>query len=950
MASAGVDLLIGKIGSFLESRVPLLGGVGDELEHLRRQLLTMKAFLEDAERNGALSEVDETWVANVRDLSIDVEDIIDEFKYHENEQRSWDPYTRAFRQTIFSPLNLWERHRITTKLQKLIIKTIRAIPERNQPYGVDRIDGMTTNSHGYDPNRVKIFGESSLFFKDDELVGIEDAKEKLVGWLLSGEPQRTVISVVGMGGSGKTTLVANTFNTQTAKFDCHAWITVSKTYNIEDLLRVLITELFTSAREDVPQDLSNMSYTQMVEILVNYLQPKRYVIVLDDVWDINLWRQIHVALPDGAHGSRIILTTRREDIASFSFGAGCHVHQVQPLNENEAWDLFSKKAFSSRPDNCCPPELQPVARDLVGKCQGLPLGIVALGALMSTKGLASEWTEFYTCLSCELSNNPLLEVVKSILLLSFNDLPYRLKQCFLYFCIFPEDYMIECDRLVRLLMAEGFVEQVGGAKPEEIAENYVAELTCRCMVQVVKREPFGRAKAFKMHDLLRELALSISKVENFCTVYNEQKTKDDSRAPHRLSMQANYGELQPHGDMSKVRTFFIFAPKMPDSSSFQKLPSGFKLLEVLDLRHVPIVQLPDETVKFFNLKYLNLKGTKVKELPRGIGNLHNLETLDIRHSKIRSLPDGIVKLNNLRHLLMYHCNFEDLFRSYYFFDGTKGPLDICKLKSLQVLDAIELRDGLTKQLAHLTQLTRMSITNAREADQEDLCKSIESMKLLEHLFVHTSAEDEVLRLDALPSAPPVLNALGLIGKLERVPLWFHSLQNLTALRLHWSRLTEDFLPHIKALPNLAILRLNNAYVGNQLVFHTGFPKLAELYLMDFPQLNVIIIERGAMPALQTLVITECMGLKQLPNGTEHLTSLQNLSLVSVPNELVERIRGEGSLDHAKVEHISEISYHYKTELGWSGERLRSSLQWVVRPSSSSVDILTRDGLPILPGK
>ncbi|TQD95555.1 hypothetical protein C1H46_018848 [Malus baccata] len=182
-----------------------------------------------------------------------------------------------------------------------------------------------------------------------------------------------------------------------------------------------------------------------------------------------------------------------------------------------------------------------------------------------------------------------------------------------------------------------------------------------------------------------------------------------------------------------------------------------------------------------------------------------------------------------------------LLGSYYFFDGTKVPQGICKLESLQVCDAIELEGMLVKQLRQLTQLTRMSITNVRESDEEDLCKSLESMKLIEHFFVHTSNEDEVLRLDALPSAPPSLKALGLIGKLEKLPLWFHSLFSLTQLRLHWSRLTEDFLPYIQALPNSSRLRLNNAYLGNQLVFHSGFPKLSELYIMELPKLNAIIL-------------------------------------------------------------------------------------------------------------
>ncbi|PRQ28722.1 putative P-loop containing nucleoside triphosphate hydrolase [Rosa chinensis] len=78
--------------------------------------------------------------------------------------------------------------------------------------------------------------------------------------------------------------------------------------------------LFGAEKKDIPLDFSTMSYTHLVEILVRYLQQKRYVVVLDDVWDIDLWKQIHVAFPDGRNGSRVMLATRKEDVASFSFG------------------------------------------------------------------------------------------------------------------------------------------------------------------------------------------------------------------------------------------------------------------------------------------------------------------------------------------------------------------------------------------------------------------------------------------------------------------------------------------------------------------------------------------------------------------------------------------------------------------------------------------------------
>lgn len=259
----------------------------------------------------------------------------------------------------------------------------------------------------------------------------------------------------------------------------------------------MIKELYTAANEEIPIDLSNMSYKELAEILMNYFHSKRYVVVLHDVWNINMWREINVALPNGLQGSRVLLTTRKEDVSAFSFGVGSQVHHVQPLERIEAWDLFCRKALSTK---CCPSRLEFLARGFVEKCNGLPLGIVTLGGIMSTKLLESEWRRVYNSFNWELSNNPMFDVLRSILLLSFNDFPYRLKHCFLYCCIFPEDYVIFRNRLIRLWIAEGFVEQIRGLTLEETVESYLIELIRRNMLQVVVNS-YGKPNTCKMHDI-----------------------------------------------------------------------------------------------------------------------------------------------------------------------------------------------------------------------------------------------------------------------------------------------------------------------------------------------------------------------------------------------------------------------------------------------------------------
>ncbi|KAL6198555.1 hypothetical protein ACLB2K_028344 [Fragaria x ananassa] len=202
---------------------------------------------------------------------------------------------------------------------------------------------------------------------EDELVGIEGKKQILMERLMDEEQHQTVISVVGMGGSGKTTLVAKIFNNERVKrhFDCYAWITVSQTYDVLDVFRSLIRELYKSRKEDFPANLNAMSRIELLELLVDYLEYKRYLVVLDDVWDLRAWREIKVSLQDRQLGSRIIVTTRKEDVACNSLGVKSHVHHIQPLLKNEAWELFSRKAFSTNQHKTCPAELESLACQLV---------------------------------------------------------------------------------------------------------------------------------------------------------------------------------------------------------------------------------------------------------------------------------------------------------------------------------------------------------------------------------------------------------------------------------------------------------------------------------------------------------------------------------------------------------------------------------------------------------
>ncbi|XVF69269.1 hypothetical protein PTKIN_Ptkin11bG0067400 [Pterospermum kingtungense] len=681
MSLSTVNHIVGKLISVLENEASSLSGVADEIREMKLLLRSMRSFLVDADRAGASSQRLKDWVNDVRDLAFEVEDIIDKFTYHVNKNRQWSGHNfrSLFQRSVHFPGDLFVRHKVAVKLQD-INRRMKTIAERNHLFVIQQLEerGSTPN---YDPDWRKRLSEASLFFEEDDIVGIKKPQHQLLGWLMDEQPRRTVISVVGMGGSGKSTLVANTFNKQSVKqrFDFCTWVTISQQYAIEELFRSMVKEIYKQTNEEVPMKVGTMSYRVLVETLVQYLQSKRYLIVLDDVWSIRFWQEISIAFPEGMHGSRIIVTTRREDVAPSPCGFVSYIHRIQPLKEDDAWNLFCKRAFPNELSGC-PSHLDSLARNLVEKCEGLPLAIVTLGGLMSTKKSLADWKSVHDNLNWELSNNAALESVKTILLLSYHALPFQLKQCFLYCCMFPEDYWIYRKRLIRLWMAEGFLEQVKDVPPETVAESYLMDLINRSLLQVMHRNLFGRSRVLKMHDLVREFALSISKEEKLVAVSDGKKGVEENGI-RRYSIEVKGKEMSPGKGTSQLCSLIIFVVDEISKSSFNTLPSGLKLLRVLDLEKAPIIELPSEFGNLFNLRYLNLSKTQVKILPKTIGKILNLQTLVLKKAKIKKLPDEIMKLQNLRHLIASYLGNPEIDDGLEFFECVSVPPNVFKIKS-----------------------------------------------------------------------------------------------------------------------------------------------------------------------------------------------------------------------------------------------------------------------------
>lgn len=251
--------------------------------------------------------------------------------------------------------------------------------------------------------------------------------------------------------------------------------------------------------------------------------------ILDDIWSSSAWESIKCAFPDNKKGSRIIVTTRNEDVANTCC---CRpqdrIYKIQRLSDAASRELFFKRIFgmadAGAPDD---DELKQVSDSILKKCGRLPLAIVSIGSLLASKPNRSkeEWQKVCDNLGSELESNPTLEGTKQVLTLSYNDLPYHLKACFLYLSIFPENHVIKRGPLVRMWIAEGFVTQRHGLSMEQVGERYFDEFVSRSMVHPVRIDWSGKVRSCKVHDIMLEVIVSKSLEENFASFFCDNGTE-----------------------------------------------------------------------------------------------------------------------------------------------------------------------------------------------------------------------------------------------------------------------------------------------------------------------------------------------------------------------------------------------------------------------------------------
>ncbi|MCD7464722.1 hypothetical protein HAX54_053288 [Datura stramonium] len=341
---------------------------------------------------------------------------------------------------------------------------------------------------------------------DEEIVCFEIAAEKLLKYLTRGTSELDVIPIVGMGGQGKTTCARKLYNNDNivSHFDVRAWCIVSQTYNPRKLLQEIFSQVTNFKDKGDKDDV-------LADMLRKILIGKRYLIVLDDMWDGMAWDDLRLSFPLNKNGSRTIVTTRLAKV-------GEHImRHIDPyylpfLTPEESCQLLQRKVFQQED---FPPELHDVSLAVAKRCKGLPLVVVLAAGIIEKKKMKESWWHevkdaLFDYLDCESE-----DYSRATMLLSYENLPDHLRPCLLYIGMFPEDHIISVSQLISLWIAEGFMQNIESGRLEETAEDYLNDLISSNVVMISKRRYNGKVKYCQIHDVVLHFCLEKGREEKF---------------------------------------------------------------------------------------------------------------------------------------------------------------------------------------------------------------------------------------------------------------------------------------------------------------------------------------------------------------------------------------------------------------------------------------------------
>ncbi|XP_048425133.1 putative disease resistance protein RGA4 [Pyrus x bretschneideri] len=922
-----VEGILSKVASLAYKELSLAWGFEAELKRLGRSSIAIQDFL------GAVSDqpqdrvkVVEEWVKKLKGIAHDAEDVMDEFDY-EVVRRKVELQNHMKKKVLnfFSPSNpLAFRLKMAHKIQKINRSLVDLKKEAS-------FIGLVSKKIDATPQESRWDRQTNSFIGTDEItVGRGEVVSNIVTTLTNSETNQenlVVMAIVGMGGIGKTTMAKSVYNEDSILkfFEKRIWVCVADTFDVNLILLKILEQL-------KPANAPSLKDNQeaLLKFLKDELKDKKYLLVLDDVWNENprKWENLMECLSKlhSAGGSKIIVTTRSSKVASISEQL-LQRHELGKLYVDECWSIMKNRAFPNGNAHIAP-EFHTVGKEIAKNCGGVPLVAKVLGGILRNKKDIEEWSSFKESRIWEnLSKGQ--DRIMPILKLSFDNLESpSLKQCFAYCSVFKKDFEIQRDSLIQLWMAQGLLHPSTGESRdmEDIGNEYFDILLQSSLFQDATMSDNGIVSKCKMHDLVHDLAELISKSEILTKDLCDTGKALEIRHVARVSTFTL--ENIPQRSVGKLRSLFSDKGEVPSN-----ILSRFKAIRVLNLSNANIREFPISVGMMKHLRYLDISKTRFKALPKSIGKLHNLQTLRATYCALEEFPKELQNLINLRHI--------------YFDKSTKFPHGLKQLTCLQTLPYFSVGDEVGRQIEELADLKQLrgeliicNLELVKDGEEAKKAKMEDKRKICHLSFQWTedrsitnnNEEGDVLEGLRPHSELENLSIENFMG--DKFPSWMMSgsllLNNLKKIQLLGCDKCEGVPPlgHVPNLTEVKISGMDNLkcvgadFYGYDHVHNVTMTSKEIITL--FPALKVLNIswccdliewkEAPTMPA-QKVVVFPCLekltikGCSKLRNVPSHFPSLQKLKIISSDSgkPIEEVSSGLTTLTFLKIQSIKELT-------------------------------------------
>ncbi|KAH6765450.1 hypothetical protein C2S52_016433 [Perilla frutescens var. hirtella] len=699
------------------------------------------------------------------------------------------------------------------------------------------------------------------------MVGFHEESSQLMDVLTREESSRQIISVVGMGGIGKSTLVRNVFaNFITMDhFDVRVWATVTQKYSARGILIDLLVSLKQKAASETVQELG--------EMLHRVLYNRRYLIVLDDVWDVEIWDEIQLYFPDNNNGSRIVLTTRLSNVATLC-NSYCLI-RMNSLDEEESWVLFRERVFGCEG---FPRELEEVGKEISKLCKGLPLSIVVVGGLLRRSNKTVEcWNNVAKNVNSVLMSSDEDDDCYKILSLSYSQLGVHLKPCFVCVGIFEEGREIRASQIMRVWVAAGFIKPNGAQTLEEIAEGHLNELVDRNLVVVGRERLNGKIGSCLVHDLIRAVCLRKSEEDEFFCVGRALGIERERRIIcHDFMPSDNTHKIFV---VLKFLIFFLIENFRSQPLVVLKLLSHFPLRVMYRLLRV--LNMADSSLeaifKNVNLRFLTYPTYEsVVVIPSSVSLIWNLQTLAITHydslqrlknscQLLAVAPLEIWNLQQLRHVKCYNIYIPDP-------PPNVRPVVLENLQTLITVVNLTLSEDVCKRIPNVNKLY-LKYDDSLPSHHYYSCAHLHHLGSLHKLrslklvsspiyFLIWSSFAAGWRKCTFPTS---LKKLKLIccpidwKDLTRIS----SLPHLEVLKLQFSMKGYNWSPATGEFLGLKVLSIVNCDLRCWNADSSHFPVLEKLFLESLMHLKEIPLDIGEIPTLELIHVGGCSKSAQI---------------------------------------------------------------------------------------